>query len=545
MALARARPDGLQCLIQTRDMLKRMSDAAKRITANFSTKLADVLSLRNERLFSVVLILSIAPLWFGQKLPMIDLPQHAAQVAALQQIWSGNEAFTQAFQVNWFTPYLLGYLLLYVLSLLVPVAVATQIVVALAIMSVPLLSGLLLRVAGADERWKWLAIPGGFSFAFYWGFLSFMVAVPFALFFLIQTIRFVRAPTLKSGIGIAVFALFLFFCHIVVLGFASLVALGYVVGCSYRDLRGLALRVLPFAIPLPLIALWLLITYANEPAVRSAPMVYGFGLERFVALLVQPSGREMFSPWISLMVTGSVAWLPFLAGARLSRRPERWLPFVLGLLAFLTFPAYAMNTGFLYQRLGVFLVPLWLMAWDPPSGRARNLDQVAMLVVVVWAFSNIGRFAAFVRETESFDDIIAAMEPDRTVASMVVDSSSPLFAGPVYMHFPAWYQAKHRGIVDFNFADFHSQMARYKSTAGPRIVEQLAWFPSAFLWGAHGGDKYDYFIVKANFDVSNEIFKEKRSAVRLVARSGWWWLYRNVERDVDHRLDANESLHKR
>ncbi len=48
----------------------------------------------------------------------------------------------------------------------------------------------------------------------------------------------------------------------------------------------------------------------------------------------------------------------------------------------------------------------------------------------------------------------------------------------------------------------------------------------------NGGASYDYFLVKASFDVSQEIFKERRGAVELVARSGWWWLYRNVEREA-------------
>src|SRR5688500_7669632 len=142
------------------------------------------------------------------------MPQQAAQIAALREIWQGNEAFTQLFEVNWFTPYLLGYLLLYALSLVVPIAVATQIVVSLSVLAMPLLTVQLLRAAGADERWKWLSIPGSFSFAFYWGFLSFLVAAPLALLFWIQTIRFVNAPSVKRGVMIALFSIFLFFSHI-------------------------------------------------------------------------------------------------------------------------------------------------------------------------------------------------------------------------------------------------------------------------------------------------------------------------------------------
>jgi hypothetical protein len=144
-----------------------MSDTAKRLAPQFSSQLARTVSVNNNRLFVSTVLLSIAPFWFGQNLPMIDMPQHAAQIAALREIWAGNETFTQLFHVNWFTPYLLGYLLLYVDSLVMPVAVVTQLVVSLSLIAVPLLTGMLLRTASADERWKWLAIPCAFSFAFY------------------------------------------------------------------------------------------------------------------------------------------------------------------------------------------------------------------------------------------------------------------------------------------------------------------------------------------------------------------------------------------
>jgi hypothetical protein len=507
-----------------------MLNTTERHTPQFLAQLAATFSARNERMFLAVLVLALAPLWIARYLPSIDMPQHAAQIAALREIWQGNEAFTQQFEVNWFTPYLLGYLLLYAISLVVPIAVATQIVVSLAVLAVPLLTGQLLRAAGADERWKWLAIPCSFSFAFYWGFLSFLVAAPLALLFLTQTIRFVDMPTVKRGVMIALFSIFLFFSHIIVLGFASLVALGYVFGRSYRDGKTLVLRALPYTAPLPLIAIWLALAYDSQATVRNEPVIYGRFLERVMHLLLQPAGHDGLT-LITLLVTATILVLPPLAGSTFSRRPERWLPLALGLVVFVAAPRYVLATAYFFQRLGIFLVPLWLMAWDPPTRAERRVDWAAAVIVLLWSFTNIGRFAAFARETETFREVMAAAEPGRRVASMVYDKSSAFFAWPVYLHFPLWYQATQRGIVDFNFAEFYSQMAHYKSNAGPRITDQLGWYPTAFSWEANGGARYDYFVVKSPTDVSNEIFKEKRGAVQLVTRSGWWWLYRNLERD--------------
>jgi hypothetical protein len=252
---------------------------------------------------------------------------------------------------------------------------------------------------------------------------------------------------------------------------------------------------------------------------------------RALEFLTQPSGFNHSFLLGSVIISAAIAFLPSLGGSVFSRRPERWAPFALALAAFVIVPAAAFNTGFLYERLGVFLTPLWLMIWNAPGPIVRRrLDWAPMVLVLFWIFANVGRFASFARETEQFDRLMASVEPGKHVASMVHDHSSPLFAAPVYMHFPAWYQATRAGIVDFNFADFPPQMIRYKANQGPRINEFLGWYPTAFEWDLNGGSAYDYFIVKSDVDVAQYIFKDKVNEVRLVDRSGWWWLYKNINR---------------
>lgn len=485
--------------------------------------------LSNQRLFAAAILLAIAPLWFGNYLPMVDVPQHAGQIAALQELHAGNSGFEAAFEVNWFTPYLFGYLLLYTLATLMPIAFAIKFVVCAAMISVPLLTGLLLREVGADTRWRWLAIPGCYSLAFYWGFVSFMVAVPLGLLLLILTIRFDRDPTPRRGTLLAGFAVFLFFCHVIALGLAALAAGSYLAGRHYRAIRTLALRCLPLAAPLPLIAAWIAITYDAEGTVQNAPVVYGPVLNRFLSLISQPSGLERVTVFGAL-VTASMVVLPAITGAKLSRDPARWLPFAATAIAFFAVPSFAFNTGFLYQRLGVFLAPLWLMVWDARPNANHRLEFLGMVLVAAWMILNTARFASFARETQWFDAITAEMQPRENVAMMIVDNRSPLFATPVYLHFPAWYQAKKRGIVDFNFADFHPQVVRYKASRGPRVNEALAWAPWHFQWELHGGASYRYFIVKGDRDYSSVIFKDRVGSVDLIARSGWWWLYESRER---------------
>jgi hypothetical protein len=499
----------------------------------FLDRVAATLSPDNQRLFLAVLALAVVPLWLGPYLPMVDMPQHAAQITALREIWSGNAELDRVFWVNWFTPYLLGYLLLYAFSAVLPITVAAKLLVTLSVVAVPLLTGPLLRAAGGDERWRWLAIPCSFGFAFYWGFLSFLVAAPLALLFLTRTITFAHDPSWRRGVRIAVFAIFLFFSHVIVLGIASLISLGYVLGVHYRDLRRLALCALPYTAPIPLIGLWFAITYATETRVQNDAVSFGPLSYRLLQLVSQPAGREALSTssaGIVLLVTGAIVLLPWLCGARPSRRPERWLPFALALLVFLGAPHYVFDAAYFYQRLGLFLVPLWLLLWDRPGVAERRFEWIAIPIAMLWVVASIGRFAAFARESESFSAVVGALEPGRRVAAMVFEPGSALFPSPVYLHFPAWYQATEAGIVDFNFAEFYSQMVRYRPNAGPRITEAVSWSPVQFDWEANGGASYDYFLIKARFDLSAAVFKDKVDNVELVTQQGWWWLYRNRAR---------------
>ena len=47
--------------------------------------------------------------WLAPHPPMVDLPQHAAQVALLRDLLQGASPWADFFRVNWITPYLIGY----------------------------------------------------------------------------------------------------------------------------------------------------------------------------------------------------------------------------------------------------------------------------------------------------------------------------------------------------------------------------------------------------------------------------------------------------
>jgi hypothetical protein len=495
---------------------------------------AATVSLSNPRLYGFALAMSIVPLWLGEYLPMVDLPGHAAMLTAIREMIHGNESFTAEFSLDWYSPYLTGLALFYAFSSVLPMTVAAKVVVSVSVVLTSLLTGTLLREVGADARLKWLAIPASYSLALYWGFLSYVAALPVALWLLVATVRFDRSPTIRRGVGVAALTLLAFFSHIIAMGFACLWALCYMAGARYSDPRGLVVRWLPYTAPLPLIALWFTRSSESIEGFANAPYVYGLLSDRLRLLITQPAGFDGVSVFSVVMTTAVIA-LPALCGARLSPKPERWLPFVIGLAVYFAFPSFAYRTGFIYERLGVFLVPLWLTMWDARDGHRGRGDWLAMFLVVVWVGLNTARFAGFAHETRAFDAVLERMEPGKRVAAFVVDNGSRHFANPVYLHFVNWYQAVKGGIVDFNFADFQSIVQRPDRTA-PRVDETLAWAPWLFDWQSHGGSRYDYFLVRAGADFAPVIFKNRLDSVELIAQADSWWLYRNTVRTADSSL---------
>src|SRR5689334_14640825 len=99
--------------------------------------LNELLILRSNVAFFAALLLAVVPLWLTDYLPLVDLPQHAAQIATLRELLRGNPLFTGEFTINWFTPYLTGYALLFLASSVLPMLAATKVVLSLAVIGVP------------------------------------------------------------------------------------------------------------------------------------------------------------------------------------------------------------------------------------------------------------------------------------------------------------------------------------------------------------------------------------------------------------------------
>jgi hypothetical protein len=119
--------------------------------------------------------------------------------------------------------------------------------------------------------------------------------------------------------------------------------------------------------------------------------------------------------------------------------------------------------------------------------------------------------------------LLARLEPNKRLLALIADPRSPAMPGTPYVHFGCWYQALHGGIADFSFAEFFPNRFRYKPGMDPPLPYNVEWFPQQFDWSAHGGDRYDYFLVRGH---TLDPFRGATTRIELVARNGPWAVYR-------------------
>nr|MCH9671382.1 hypothetical protein [Gammaproteobacteria bacterium] len=289
---------------------------------------------------------------------------------------------------------------------------------------------------------------------------------------------------------------------------------------------------IPFCVPVPLIAVWMLRTQGSEAHVQSTSVSFGPFVDRFSHLASQATGIDFFWPIASPLLAGAIVLAPWFLGLRMTRNPTRWAMFLATCAVFFGFPHYALGTAFLYQRFGGLVLIFWLMLWSAPStdqaSDRRWRELLVMAVVVVIGCFNVLRFSAFDAENAHFTRVLSAMEPGRRVASVVSQFRSDQFSNPVYLHHALWYQVGAKGVVDFNFAFFFPQLVRYRAEAAPPFGDRFAWDPFAYSWSQFNGDAYDYFLFHGPPNAPARFFRNRLGSVTLVAQSGAWSVYQRI-----------------
>lgn len=474
-------------------------------------------------------LLAALPMLFSSHPPMVDLPQYAAQMSMLDNMLKGGWRFEHLFFINAFIPYLSGFALIGLLSKFCGLVLATKLAVMLSLAGLPMSTALLLREFRSNPFWAWLVLPASYGFGFSWGFLNFIAAAPLGLVLVLLVSRFTRAPGIKSGIVVALFTHLLFFSHVLVLFLAGAIG-GLLVLKRAPSLREKILQLLPLLSVAPVGLAWGLPSLGISQA--NWPVLWQLGWHRLTDLPQLVLGMKAVSMWPLLIMLFA---LPMLSGGRPSRDWERYIPLALCLLILFLAPNLLAGNFFTYHRFAIFLIPAYLLILEPAPVEAR-IARLAKAGIVLTAVAWVGllslRSHAFERESRDFEPILAQMEPDKRVLSLILARESIFGAAPVYLHYPTWYQAEKGGVVDFNFAAFAGELVRYQPEKAPPFDNNMVWAPEMFDWAQHRGADYDYIIARVDPQEKRSVLNLANCQISLVAHSGAWWLYQVDARAV-------------
>lgn len=482
-----------------------------------------------QRLFPAACLLCAIPVLVATYPPMVDAPQHAAQVESVRAYLEGRWIFAPLFELKLFTPYWLGYGIVYLLAGAVGIVWGTKLAVASAACALPLVVARFCNRAGTDPRWNWLFLLLPFGYAYDWGFLNFYVALPFAFVFLHAVLEHRDAPSRRTCVAILLWLHFLFFAHVLVTAFTCVIAL-LLLGGPWQGARHWIRSSLPVLGVLPITLTWTAITFGNVGATELSLTFWDHGLHRLVNLPPMLVATPTTLP--GYLVAFFALATPRLTGARLAT-PWRWLPFAFYLAWMLFFAHHIFGNSHTYQRFGNIGLPLYLLCFRPATEvtRARR-DTIAALGVAVVAISMLGwatiRAAVFNAETRAYSNIMAAAQPGRRVLMLMMDSNSRASDAPLFLHFPAWYQAERGGLAEFNFARFDVTPLSYRDPAASRIGIGFEWRPHTFNWSTHKGELYDYIVVRSPMDQSTALYAISDCRVSLLANDEPWWLYAKV-----------------
>jgi len=469
--------------------------------------------------FTLLALVAVLPFWIGEYMPLVDLPQHAAQLAVGEHWNDASLRYHDYYRINPYTNQRLGYLITHGFARFFPLVPALKCLLSLSVWGLAAAVYWLVRTVKGDPWWSLLAFPAAYSFSMYWGLLNYLVALPLGICLVVASTRFALAPSRGRALLVLIVANGLFLAHALILAYAGLVS-AMVVLIRAPRLRDKLLGCAALASILPTVAWWWRAIRTHEPSTAATSVESGFGWHRLPQLFsYQISSAENSFPQA---IAGAVlCLLPFLLGARLTRERWRLLPLVVTLLLFFTVPAAALDIDLLYGRVAAFALPALLFALD---GRMSQRWQRGVLASLVGAklLLVVAQFRAFDTEAQPLNRVLAAAQPGKRLLYLPTDSKSAFVPHEAYSHFGCFYQVKVGGVADYSFAELFPTWYRYRANVEPRLPKEFDSNTQHFRFDLHDGKRFDYLLVRG--PVLDAWFAGSQTIPAVVAHAAEWTL---------------------
>ena len=450
--------------------------------------------------FILIVGLTIVVILNGSYLPLVDLPQHAAQVAALDELLKGKSTWTNLVELNFNTPYLVGYLSWLGLLQFFDIVLSSRILVILIFLCFIFSAIQLKNTLQSSWLVPWVAIPSFFGFCYEWGFITYLLAISIGILFFIQNIKWSNHPNIKQGLIVSLLGVILFYSHILSYLFFCLLSFIYFI-YNVEDKKNI-LKI----IPTYFLFFCLLIFYLNVSDSLGSQYTYGVKVmyhsigEKFFNLMIYPwsmTDKSFIYPSLILLI------IPFLMGYRISSEFKRYIPLVILILVWFLLPHFMNNTYFIYERYSILFFLFFYLIFERKNDfkYSKYFSAIFLILIVFLMIEDYKNIFLAKKETVDFANTVEELPANKRVLGLIFEPISASGSTPfTYVHFASWYQAQKGGWSDFNFAWFHPQIVRYKPSKTPEVKPGFEWTPQHVQY-LNACDNYDILIVRA-YDIS-------------------------------------------
>jgi hypothetical protein len=457
-------------------------------------------------------------IWLPERPPMADLGAHAGQITLLIDLTRGTSPWSDALYVNPTTPYLLGYGLTALVSVVTSVLFAVKLVLSIAYLGFVLAAVKVRQHFGSSHYLDWMIIPSFFGLSFEWGFFSFLVAAPIGMLFVLVVDDWLSEPARSRGWLVVIVGLILFAAH--GLTFAFFLATAFVMTLvalrSADRLRRLVTALTPLiALSAASVVVFVIISRSESQLGQdftSSSITFKYQWGRVLELLTNSfdsylSDQSRGYDWRYLVVAVSFIAAPWTMGFKpvSVSSSVAMIPLVIVLAVAALVPSDALGTWLIYERFAQFLFPSY--AWIFSAQRSASLPVwrfplgLAALVLGCWFVMGVLtiQMVRFTEESAGFSNVLASMEPGEAAVYLVFDKGSAAYAHDFsYLHFASWYEAEKHGFVVPNLAFYKNMVVRFRKDREPKANSSgnIERYPGSFDWIEHEGDRYRYFIIR-------------------------------------------------
>ena len=501
-------------------------------------------------LYWLTLAWGVAIFWIAPHTPLTDLPQHAGQIALLNDLLFGQPTWGELFNINLLTPYLSTYAVATALSQAMSIANAFKLLLSIGYLAFVCTCIQLRKHFKVSPRLDWLFVLPFFGFAYQYGFLSFVLSAPIGLWFILVADQYAENTTKSIAIKLTAIGLLLLMSHGLMflfalgVGAAFLLIKNYAVATSLK-MKSLALKILPYVI---LTLAFGFIFMANAHTNKALGLAeYSIeasqnGLKNLELIRIPQAffytlagSKISIYPLVHIPVMVILLAAPWLFGLRIQvRNLPANLFFIAIATLFALVPGYIFGTYFVYQRFSIFIIPSYALLFTLQTKHANSTlipnITLALLIAACWSTLalNTVRAFSFKKEAAGFEQLITQLKPGQKALALILDPISKADNNSIaYTHYPLWYQAEKNGVVYDNFAIYAPMPVRFKPGHVHLGYEHAD--ANTFEWLKHQGGLYTYFFVRtaADGEIPQSWFKNAPCQPKLIARDGQWRIYQN------------------